>query len=111
MNVAIQVATQMAVQAAAADERILKCLREGGARSEGSAVEFVADSTFGAKRVDALLGEGLLVRTADGRLYVDEEAVAARAEGAARGRQTVGRILLLLAAVVALVVIAALLMS
>jgi hypothetical protein len=106
MNVATQIATQLAVQAAAADERILRSLREAGASSDRSAVELSVDSSFDQSRLDCLVRTGAVVQRSDGRYYADERVIAA---GEQRTRRLLGRLSILLVAALLVAVLASLL--
>ena len=82
MNAAIHVAIMAAHQA---EEGIAARLRKAKAINWASAIEHVpADSTQQAQ-LDEAIGLGLVVRRADGRVFLNERAVSERNEGIGYG--------------------------
>jgi uncharacterized protein len=99
MNVAIQIA----LQSAAADERILKRLRNSGALAATSATALATESSLEEARLAHLIRSGDVVRLPTGLYYLDEEVVTSREETSGRWLRRI-----LLALVVALVIVVAL---
>ncbi len=81
MNPAIHAAIIAATQQEAVKEKIEDRLREAKALGPSSAIEFTPADEAERKLLDAALGTGNVVRTNDGRVYLNERAVADRNEG------------------------------
>ena len=81
MNPAIHAAIIAATQQEAVKEKIENKLREAGALGTSSAIAFAPADEADRKLLEAALGTGNVVRTSDGRVYLNERAVADRQEG------------------------------
>ncbi len=81
MNPAIHAAIIAATQQEAVKEKIEDKLREARALGLSSAIAFAPADDAERKLLDAALSTGNVVRTTDGRVYLNERAVADRQEG------------------------------
>ncbi len=81
MNPAIHAAIIAATQQEAVKEKIEDRLRVEKAVGPSSAIAFVPADDAERKLLDAALSTGNVVRTNDGRVYLNERAVADRNEG------------------------------
>ena len=81
MNPAIHAAIIAATQQEAVKEKIEDKLREAGALGASSAIMFDPADKTEQKLLEAAIGAGKVVRTADGRVYLNERAVADFQEG------------------------------
>ncbi len=81
MNPALHAAIIAASNQEAIEEKIETRLREAKAFGSSSAIAFEPADDAEQKLLEAALGTGNVVRTADGRIYLSERAVADRKEG------------------------------
>jgi hypothetical protein len=81
VNPAIHAAIIAATQQEAIKEKVEDKLREEKALGPSSAIAFAPTDDAERKLLDAALSTGNVVRTTDGRVYLNERAVADRQEG------------------------------
>lgn len=81
MNSAIHAAIIAASNQEAVQEKIEARLRAAKAVGPSSSIAFTPTDEAEAKLLEAALSTGNVVRTLDGRLYLNERAVADRKEG------------------------------
>ena len=81
MNPAIHAAIIAATQQEAVKEKIEGKLREAKAVGPSSAIAFMPADEAERKLLDAAISTGNVVRTSDGRVYLNERAAAERNEG------------------------------
>ena len=82
MNPAIHVALMAAHEA---EQDVSAKLRAAKATSSASAIEYVPANDAQQAKLDEAIGLGLVVRRADGRLFLNQRAVAERNEGLGYG--------------------------
>jgi hypothetical protein len=107
----MSVAIHLALQAAAAEARLLACLREAGAVSPRTATELLLESSFEEHALKGLLRTGVVVESGSGRYFVDEAMAAIRTYPQRQTSRRVLSLLLLLLAIIGVVVIAVLFQS
>ena len=81
MNPAINAALIAAAAKQASDEGIEAKLREAGAVDVTHATAFAPDNDTEQQLLDQAIARGTIARTADGRVYLDERAIADRKQG------------------------------
>jgi hypothetical protein len=81
MNPAIHAAIIAATQQEAVREKVESKLRNAKALDPSSAILFAPADKAEQKLLNAAVGTGNVVRTNDGRVYLDERAVADRRQG------------------------------
>ena len=81
MNPAIHAAIIAATQQEAVKEKVENMLREAKALGSSSAIIFDPADEAEQKLLEAALGTGNVVRTPDGRVYLNERAISDRQEG------------------------------
>ena len=81
MNPAIHAAIIAASNQAAIEEKIEARLRAAKALGPSSSIAFTPNDKAETKLLEAALSTGNVVRTIDGRLFLNERAVADRKEG------------------------------
>ena len=82
MNPAIHVAIMAASQA---EEGLVERLRTAKAINSASAIEYIPANATQQAQLDEAIGLGLVVRRADGRVFLNERAVSERNEGIGYG--------------------------
>lgn len=80
MNPAIHAALIAAASKQASEESVEARLREAGATDPAQAMAFDAKDKAEQKLLDQAIARGTIGRTADGRVYLDEQAVSDRKE-------------------------------
>ena len=81
MNPAIHAAIIAASQSQASEEAILARLRTAGALDSSRAIHFDSDKKQELRLLDKAIAKGTVLRTTDGRVYLDERAIADRKHG------------------------------
>jgi len=81
VNPAIHAAIIAATQPEAVKEKVEDRLRTAKALGPSSAIEFAPADDAERKLLEAAISSGNVVRTSDGRVYLNERAVADRNEG------------------------------
>ena len=81
MNPAIMVAIMAATQQQEQEDKAEAKLREAKALGASSAIDFAPANDAEQKWLDKAVAEGIVVRTASGRVYLSERRLADRWEG------------------------------
>lgn len=81
MNPAIMVAIMAATQQQEQEDKAEAKLREAKALGASSAIDFAPANDAEQNWLDKAVAEGVVVRTADGRVYLSERQLADRREG------------------------------